>query len=123
MGCGDLAWCFRKLSSNLFVKEGVPDELTGIGDTLTTLEWNSNPAVGPTLPTQLGTLTALSYLYMSSGAYEMLPTEIGYCTSLDTLIMNNNNLKGFPPRFWDSIPVIRHTWGVEQDSTHRDLVG
>jgi Leucine-rich repeat (LRR) protein len=78
------------LSSNKFVKEGVPDEWGGIGDSLITLEWNSNPSVGPTLPTQLGSLSALSFLYMNSGSYEMLPTEIGFCTSLNTLHMNGD---------------------------------
>jgi hypothetical protein len=74
------------------------------------------PIYTGTLPTQLGTLTALTSLILNSGFMRVvfvnlngtLPSELGALTSLEGLELGMNSLTGSIPSEWAGMTSLRH---------------
>ena len=59
------------------------------------------------VPTEIGALQSLSYLYLVSNAITSVPSEIAALPSLSDLRLSTNALTGVPPEFQTWGPSVR----------------
>ena len=64
---------------------------------LTTSDVSSTMMLTGPIPTEIGSLTKLTWLHLSGGMTGTIPTEIGSLTSLKVLYLYNNSLTGTIP--------------------------
>ena len=83
--------------SNQDLTGALPAGLGDLGPALKRLGLDGNQI--SELPTEIGTLTGLTYLELSNNAITSLPTEIGALTGLRALYLDNNELTGVPAEF------------------------
>ena len=87
--------------SNQDLTGALPAGLGDLGPALKRLGLDGNQI--SELPTELGTLTGLTLLFLNDNAITALPTDIGALTGLTVLRLQDNQLTGVPAEF--------RTWG------------
>ncbi len=58
-----------------------------------------------TLPSQIGQLTALEYLFLDSNAITSVPAQIGSCTKLQNLSLSNNKIATVPSEIGNCVAL------------------
>ena len=57
------------------------------------------------VPSELGSLSNLKSLYLSSNELTGIPGELGSLSNLETLFLSSNQLTGMPPGNWAASPT------------------
>jgi Leucine-rich repeat (LRR) protein len=91
---------------------------------LTLLEIDLNQLSG-TIPSELGQLTSLQYLYLANNLTGTIPSELGELTSLLQIDLEYNNPTGTIPSEFSQLIALQYLYLgkiIEQVQFHRNSV-